>query len=179
MGDAEKLLRFETTVLLHLDAAYNLARWLTQDEFGAEDAVQDASLRALRFFDSQRGPNPKAWFMAIVRNASLDWLNERGRHGIVEEYDDEAHGGAGEPAAPEGPEHAAIRRADARDLHACIAALPVDFREVIVLRELEELSYKEISAIVDVPIGTVMSRLARARDLLAQKMQSSLRKVKS
>jgi RNA polymerase sigma factor (sigma-70 family) len=175
LGDAATLVRFEQAVLVHLDAAYNLARWLTQDEAGAEDAVQEACLRAFRFFEGQHGPSPKAWFMAIVRNASLDWIREHRRGALEEEYDDELHSrsaGTGEP-----PDAAAVRASDARWLHECMARLPHDYREVLVLRELEELSYKEISVIVEVPLGTVMSRLARGRDLLQQRLLASRRKA--
>ncbi len=161
--------RFETSVLAHLDAAYNLARWLTQNDDAAADAVQDASLRAFRFFDSQSGPSAKAWFMAVVRNTCMDWLRDQQKHGRHETYDEDLH--ALPAAARDQPDAALARAAEAGRVHACIAALPPDFREVIVLRELEEMSYKEISAIVDVPIGTVMSRLSRGRDLLQQKLQ--------
>lgn len=159
--------RFEATVLAHLDAAFNLARWMLRDEAMAQDAVQEASLRALRFFEGMHGPSPKAWFMAIVRNACLDRLRENRQRTLEDSYDDEAHAGTADT-----PDATFDKSADARWLYACIAALPVEFREVVVLRELEELSYKEISAIVDVPIGTVMSRLSRGRDLLQRRMRS-------
>jgi RNA polymerase sigma-70 factor (ECF subfamily) len=179
---AVKATRFETTVLVHLDAGYNLARWLTQDELGAEDAVQDACLRAFRFFDSLQGPSPKAWFMAIVRNACLDWIKNNRQRVLEEEYDDDVHGaGAAPPSiAPfESPEAAAVRTAEARWVRDEIAALPHEYREVVVLRELEELSYKEISVIVDVPVGTVMSRLSRGRDLLQQRLLAPRMRMKS
>lgn len=172
MGTEERRARFETSVLTHLDAAYNLARWLTRDDAGAQDAVQDACLKAFRFFDSQRGPSPKAWFMSIVRNASLDWLRERQQGAGDEQYDDDSHAGG------ELPETAAERAQDARNLHECVAALPVEYREVLVLREFEGLSYREIGAIVDVPAGTVMSRLSRGRDLLQRRLLGSRRQVK-
>ncbi len=167
MGDPAARQRFETAVLVHLDAAYNLARWILRDEALAEDAVQEASLRALRFFAGMHGPSPKAWFMAIVRNACLDRLRENRQRALEDSYEDEAHAGTADS-----PEAAFERNADARWLYACICALPVEFREVVVLRELEELSYKEIGEIVDIPIGTVMSRLSRGRDLLGQRMRS-------
>jgi RNA polymerase sigma factor (sigma-70 family) len=176
VSEADKLRHFEATVLAHLDAAYNLARWITRSEFGAEDAVQDACLRAFRFFDGQHGPNPKAWFMAIVRNACMDWLKEQHPRALEDAYDDDAHGFA---AAGSDPDAAAVGGAEARWVRECIAALPPEYREVIVLRELEELSYKEISAVVDVPIGTVMSRLSRGRDLLQQKMLGARERMKS
>ena len=170
---------FERTVLVHLDAAYNLALWLTRDAHGAEDAVQDACVRACRFHASQQGPNAKAWFMAIVRNACLDWLKERSR-GAHDPYDEDTHGVyRGLSETLEGPEAALARSSEARWVRECIAALPREYREVIVLRELEELSYKEISAIVDVPVGTVMSRLARGRDLLQQRLARERRSLPS
>ena len=152
-------------MLAHLDSAFNLARWMLRDVPAAEDAVQEASLRALRFFDDLRGPNPKAWFMTVVRNACLDRLKEDGARREEDSYDDELHG-----TAQGTPEADYERDAEARWLRSCILALPLEYREVVVLRELEELSYKEISAIVDVPIGTVMSRLSRGRDLLQRRM---------
>jgi len=177
LSNAAKLARFEQAVLIHFDAAYNLARWLTQDETGAEDAVQEACLRAFRFFEGQHGPSPKAWFMAVVRNACLDWLKERRRLARDEEYDEDVHG-RGEESG-ESPDVAAARASESRWLRDCIARLPREYREVLVLRELEELSYKEISAIVEVPLGTVMSRLARGRDLLQQRLIQSRKKANS
>ena len=172
--------RFEQTVLVHLDAAYNLARWLTRDEAGAEDAVQDACLRAFRFFDTQHGPSVKAWFIAIVRNACLDWLDAHRESAQHEPYDEDTHGRSAElPGASDSPESAAMRASEARWLRECIATLPREYREVIVLRELEELSYREIGAIVDVPAGTVMSRLARGRDLLQQRHKEKRRRMSS
>jgi RNA polymerase sigma factor (sigma-70 family) len=166
LSDNGKLPRFEAVVLVHLDAAYNLARWLTRDPAGAEDAVQDACLRAFRFFDQLQGPSAKAWFMAVVRHACYDWLQKR-RAGAGDEPFDETLHTAG---AAESLEATAVRESDARWVREGIAALPREYREVLVLRDLEELSYKEISAIVEVPIGTVMSRLSRGRDLLQQRL---------
>ena len=165
---------FEATVVAHLDAAYNLARWLTRDEFAAEDVIQEASLRALRHLRAQPFPHPKAWFMAIVRNASLDWIHAHRRSSGDEPYDEECHGD-GDPQtassrAARDPALEVMQADDARRMRACIERLPREYREVIVLRELEELSYKEISSIVDIPIGTVMSRLSRARDMLQRSM---------
>ena len=174
MHDGSKMARFENMVLLHLDAAHNLARWLTHNDAIAEDAVQDASLRAFRFFDGMQGSSPKAWFMAIVRNACMDCLREQKRNGSPEEFDETQHtiDDAYTSAALDSPERNALRKADAREVHAAIAGLPVEYREVIVLRELEDMSYKEISGVVKIPIGTVMSRLARGRDLLRDRLQS-------
>ena len=169
--------RFEGTVLVHLDAAYNLARWITRDPAGAEDAVQDACVRAFRFFDSQHGASAKSWFLAIVRNACLDWLTAERRGADHESYDEEMHGGA--LTAAESPEAAFARASEARWVREGIATLPREYREVIVLRELEELSYKEIGVIVDVPVGTVMSRLARGRALLSERLTQSRRRSQS
>ena len=173
MRDPAKRKRFEDTVLMHLDAAYNLARWVLRDESAAEDVVQDASLRAFRFFDGMTGPSPKAWFMAIVRNACRDWIKANRERRLEESYEDESHGlqvARSIHVTLESPDVAAERSADARWLRACILSLPIEFREVIMLREFEALSYKEISVIVEVPIGTVMSRLSRGRDLLRQRL---------
>jgi len=169
--------RFEQAVLIHLDAAYNFARWLTHDEAGAEDAVQEACLRAFRFFESQQGASPKAWFMTIVRNACLDWIKANRQRGLEDEYNDDIH--TAENACNESPDLAASRASEARWLRASIAALPRDYREVLVLRELEELSYKEIGAVVGVPVGTVMSRLARGRDLLQQRLLAARSRMTS
>jgi RNA polymerase sigma-70 factor (ECF subfamily) len=172
LNPQQRTARFDAQVLAHLDAAYTLARWITRDEALARDAVQDACLRAFRAFESIAGPNPKAWFLAVVRNACIDLLRRRRGPAEEEAFDDDVHGHADGPGGSAGatPEDIAERASDAQWLHACIDGLPPDYREVIVLRELEELSYREISTVVDIPIGTVMSRLARARDLLQQRM---------
>ena len=167
---------FKQTILAHLDAAYNLARWLTGDAAAAEDLVQEASLRAFRSFHTLSGPNPKAWFMAIVRNLCVDWLRGHRQRDREQEYDDSLHGVIAADT-DRTPEALAIRAAEARHLHAAIAALPLEFREAIVLREMEEMSYKEISAIIHVPIGTVMSRLSRGRDLLALSLRGVARQA--
>ncbi|MBC7778967.1 MAG: sigma-70 family RNA polymerase sigma factor [Proteobacteria bacterium] len=165
--------RFEASVLVHLDAAYNLARWLLRDADAADDVVQDASLRAFRFFDAMQGPTPRAWFMAIVRNACLDWIGMKKRRGVEECYDEAVHGGSVLDAADDAsPESIVVRASAARELHACISRLPREYREVLILREMEELSYREISAVVEVPIGTVMSRLSRGRNQLARLMRA-------
>lgn len=166
--------RFETTILVHLDAAYNLARWVLRDAAAAEDVVQDACIRAFRHFDGMQGPTPKAWFMAIVRHACLDWIGRTKRRGVEESYDESEHGLAvlDVSGTAQSPESLAIRADDIRQLHACVEALPREYREVLILREMEELSYREISAVVGVPIGTVMSRLARGRDQLTKRMRA-------
>ncbi len=154
---------------MHLDSAYELARWITRDAGMAKDAVQDACLRAFRAFDQMQGPNARAWFLAVTRNTCIDLVRDRRGRAVEEQYDEDLHGNGGGGDAMT-PEDIAARASDARWLHGCIESLPREYREVVVLRELQELSYKEISAIVDVPIGTVMSRLARGRDLLQQRV---------
>ena len=163
--------RFAAAVLPHLDAAYNLARWLVRDAHDAQDVVQDALVRALRHFDGFRGGDPRPWLLAIVRNAAFAWLGAR-RPGDVEGPDDELDAALAVGAPPGDPESLAIRRAERRQIDAAIAVLPIAFREALVLRELEELSYRDIARITDVPIGTVMSRLSRARQLLATALRS-------
>ena len=150
-------------MLPHLDAAYNLARWLTRNDHDAQDVVQEAMLRAYRHFDGLRG-EPRPWLLAVVRNACFTWLKAN-RPAEAEPLDDVA-----DDALP-GPEAAVARSVDRRLLNEAIAALPVQFREVLVLRELEDLSYRDIARIAGVPIGTVMSRLSRARRLLGESMR--------
>ena len=158
--------RFEQIIVPHLDAAYDLARWLTKNDADAEDVAQTACLRALQFFDGFHGGNPRAWLLTIVRNAFYTWLEQRdrGAEGVAP-FDEAIH-------TPEGggadPEIALLRQADGQLLRLGFEALPLPFREVIVLRELEGLSYKEIAAVAGIPIGTVMSRLARARRQLQE-----------
>jgi len=152
-------------VLPHLDAAYNLARWLCRSPVDAEDVVQDAMLRAYRSFDQRRGDEVRPWLMRIVRNCCHDRAAQPHRRR-------EAPLGAHAPELVfDGPdaEAQAVRASDARRLRATIATLPDEFREVLILREMEDLSYREIAEVVAVPIGTVMSRLARARALLKDK----------
>lgn len=154
--------RFEQAVLPHLDAAWDLARWLTRNDQDAGDVVQTASLRALQFFDGFQGGNARAWLLTIVRNSFYSWLQQRNRgHEAADPFDEEIHSAA-ESGAPD-PEAELLRQADSRLLRLAFESLPLPYREVMVLRELEGLSYKEIAAIAGIPIGTVMSRLARAR----------------
>ena len=156
--------RFERHVLPHLDAAYNLARWLTRDAHDADDVVQDACMRAMRYLDAMRDGNARAWFLTIVRHATYDWLG-RNRPSEVVQDDGSAIAAAVDHMAVD-PAQAAVRNAEARALADAVGALPLLYREVLILREIEELSYKEIARIVDIPVGTVMSRLARARSML-------------
>jgi RNA polymerase sigma-70 factor (ECF subfamily) len=157
--------RFEQVALPHLDSAYSLARWLTRNDQDAEDVVQEAFVRALRFIDAFHGTEGRAWLLAIVRNTCFSWM-EKNRPAQMQPFDEDSMQPDSQPFP--GPESASERAADSRALHTAIAALPPRLRETLVLRELEELSYKEIARIAEVPIGTVMSRLSRARALLAR-----------
>lgn len=164
--DAHELGRFETVVVPHLDAAYTLARYLTRDEHDAEDVVQDAYLRALKYFDGFRGGeagSARAWLLAIVRNAAYTWRRRRRGDARATAFDEELHSDA---VADEHPEAAMLKEAAGESLRRAVDRLPPEFREVIVLRELNGLSYKEISDVAGVPVGTVMSRLSRARQRL-------------
>jgi RNA polymerase sigma factor (sigma-70 family) len=168
--------RFRELMLPHLDACYNFARCLLHDAAAAEDVVQEAYLRAFRAFPGYRGGEPKAWMLSIVRNCAFTWSKtERGRAAVVSSLDFGRADGTPppEPADPEQetPEAALVRRGEIAAVRAAVAALPEPFRETLVLRELEELSYKEIAAVTSAPIGTVMSRLARARTLLAEALK--------
>lgn len=160
----QKRQKFETQALPHLDAAHNFARWLTRSPVEAEDIVQEAMLRAFRSFDGFRGTEVKPWLLAIVRNC---FITSRGRKPDlpVSEADDS------DPAfideAPD-PESAAISADHLRKLNLLVATIPGEFREVLILREMEDLSYRDIASITGAPIGTVMSRLARARAMLKQ-----------
>lgn len=159
---------FREVMLPHMDAAYNFARYLARDPSGAEDIVQDAFLRAFRSFDSYRGESAKAWLFAIVRNCFYNWIAaNRDRVSISSQASDEA-----QAIDEDTPEVILMRRNAADSVRAMIENLPEPFRETIVLRELEELSYKEIARLTAVPIGTVMSRLARARQMLAALLMS-------
>jgi RNA polymerase sigma factor (sigma-70 family) len=165
-------LRFEQTVLPHLDAAYNLSRWLTASEADADDVTQEACLRALRFFSTHHGQNARAWLLAIVRNTCRTWLEKnrpREVRGWLPEDDTLAA-----VSSELDPVVLAIRRADRETVRQAIEELPLEYREAVVLRELEGLSYKEIAEIVEVPLGTVMSRLSRARDRLEQNLASRI-----
>jgi RNA polymerase sigma-70 factor, ECF subfamily len=159
---------FETLVLPHLDAAYNLARWLLRSDHAAEDAVQDAAMRALRYIDSLRGADARPWLLGIVRNTCFSAL-ERVKSGPQQVDFDEAEFEAALADAPQAGADPAVelqRRHARREIDAAIRALSPPLREVIVLREFEELDYAQIAQIAGVPIGTVMSRLARAREKL-------------
>jgi RNA polymerase sigma-70 factor (ECF subfamily) len=166
MNDEDNWRRFELLALPHLDAAYNLARWLTHNDHDAQDVVQDAAMRAMRYIGGVRAESARGWLLQIVRNTCYTWLKtNRPAERVVLDDVDEAWQDFPAPAADE-PHVAAARRSTRDELNAAIAALPVAYREVIVLRELEDCSYGDIARIAEIPIGTVMSRLARARGLL-------------
>ena len=169
--------RFDAVMLPHLDAAYNLARWLSGSPTDADDVVQEAFLRAFRYFDGYEGDNPRAWLLAIVRNT---WFTEwRRQHNRADStpyddslnVDDQLPGWADESG--DDPEKLAVRQDETELVHRALATLPVEYREVIVLRELEDMSYKDVAAVAGIPIGTVMSRLSRARRLLCTAVRAA------
>jgi RNA polymerase sigma-70 factor (ECF subfamily) len=176
VADADERVRFARTVLPSLDAAYNLARWLARDGNDAADIVQEAALRALRYFPSFRGQNDRAWFLRIVRNTATSWLAARRRDNVVPLVRQEPESGA-DPAPLEiaadtdDPETALARSEERARLVEHLAAMPAELRECLVLREIEDMSYKEIAYVAQIPIGTVMSRLSRARRLLADRLR--------
>jgi RNA polymerase sigma factor (sigma-70 family) len=161
--------RFEAAALPHLDAAYNLARWLLRDDQNARDVVQEAYLRAFRFYDGFNGDDARPWLLRIVRNASYTWLHDSGRDAHNFEFDEERHSQeqASDDARERGnPEQLLLQKIEASRIDAAIEELPLAFREVLILREMDEMPYAEIAQVLAIPVGTVMSRLARARALL-------------
>jgi RNA polymerase sigma-70 factor, ECF subfamily len=154
---------FEQLVLPHLQAGYNLARWLLRNDADAEDVMQEAMVRAFRYFGSFSGLNSRAWLLAVVRNSAYTFLRQNRARELGTEFDETLHGDPAAEQNPETPEVLLLRSAQQRFLNKAVEALPVEFREVFVLREMEGLSYKEIADLAGVPIGTVMSRLSRAR----------------
>jgi RNA polymerase sigma factor (sigma-70 family) len=161
----DKRARFEAQVLPHLDAAYRYARWLARSPHNADDVVQEATLRAYRSFDDLRGIDGKAWLLTIVRNCHLTASKQQQRRRAEPLPEEDEDSGAMMAETPD-PETEAIHRDNQRTLQRLLAALPDEHREVLVLREIEDLEYREIAAITNLPIGTVMSRLARARAAL-------------
>jgi len=168
----EKLTRFEQAISPHLDAAYNLARWLTRNEHDAEDMVQEAYLRAFKFFDAFHGVDARAWLLTIVRNVCYTWLQQNRANESTTMFDVEMHSGDSDSLDPA---TLALQSADQDLIRYALDQLPSEFREVVVLRELEGFSYKEIADIANVPTGTVMSRLARARGRLKQVVADRLK----
>jgi RNA polymerase sigma-70 factor, ECF subfamily len=167
---------FEAVILPHLDAAYNLARWLTRNTADADDVVQEAALRAVTYFSGFRGTNPRAWLLQIVRNvayASKNLVRGAVLVGLPDEGKDSFMPELADPG--DDPETTLVRREEIRHVTRLLAALPAELREALVLREIEELSYKEIAQITETPIGTVMSRLWRGRQLLAAAVKAEQR----
>jgi len=160
-------------MLPHLDAAYNLARWLLGKPEDAQDVAQEACVRALTFFDSFHGEDGRAWLLAIVRNTCYDWLRKRRRDTLMQGEPEDLDAAA--DPAPD-PEVAQLRTADRELVRQGLEALPAEYREVMVLRELEGMSYKQIAQVTGVPIGTVMSRLARGRKRLETHLAAAVRK---
>ena len=163
MQQQNKLATFEEAVLPHLDAAYNLARWLTRNDTDAEDVVQEAYLRAFRFFSGFYGEDGRSWLLAIVRNTSYTWMQHNRSPELSVPVDNELHEIESKDLNPEA---LLVQRADTLMVRQALEELPAEFREVLVLRELEEMSYRDIANVTDLPLGTVMSRLARGRKRL-------------
>lgn len=161
--EQDKLAQFEQSIMPHMNAAYSLARWLASNDSDAQDVVQEAYLRAFKFFAGFRGGNSRAWLLRIVRNAFYDWLKQNRGEERKEPFDEELHDTMDERR---GPDTLLLEKADHELVRKAIASLPVEFREILVLRELEGFSYKEISEVANIPPGTVMSRLARGREQL-------------
>jgi RNA polymerase sigma factor (sigma-70 family) len=172
MSDTARRERFEQTVLPHLDAAYNLARWLTRNDQDAQDVTQEACLRAFRFFDGYQGGNMRAWLLTIVRNTCYTWLHQNRASGSAVEFDEEIH--SDESSGGTDPELQVLASADKETLHRALEELPDIFREALVLREIEGMSYREIADVTSVSLGTVMSRLARGRTRLRQSLSAEL-----
>jgi RNA polymerase sigma-70 factor (ECF subfamily) len=160
---------FEQVFLPHLDAAYNLARWLLRNDQDAEDAVQEAYMRAYKAFARFRGGDGKAWFMTILRNICYTMIKKLRSHETPEPFDEEIH----QPTGGLETQEVFRQKANAESIHCALEKLPGEFREVIVLHDLEGLAYKEIAGVVGIPIGTVMSRLARARGRLRVEILAS------
>jgi RNA polymerase sigma-70 factor (ECF subfamily) len=164
--DTTRRERFEQAVLPHLDAAYSLARWLTRNDQDAQDVTQEACLRAFRFFDGYQGGNMRAWLLTILRNTCYTWLHQNRRPDTTELFDEDIH--SPESSGGVDPEIQLLAVVDKQTLHRALEELPNVFRETLVLREIEGMSYKEIADVTSVSLGTVMSRLARARARLRQ-----------
>ncbi len=170
MEQRNKLALFEATVLPHLNAAYNLARWLLHDDSSAEDVVQESYLRALKYFSGYHGGDSRAWLLTIVRNTSYNWLQQNRSRELTNPIED----AEGLTATEANPEAVLLQRIDHDLLRQALTELPIEFREVLILREMEGFTYKEIAALAELPIGTVMSRLARARARLQERLAGRL-----
>jgi RNA polymerase sigma-70 factor, ECF subfamily len=174
---ADRAAAFEAAVLPHARAAFALASWLTRDPHDAEDVVQEAWLRAFKYFDGFGGGDARSWFLTIVRNSFRRWRERHREAGPVHEVASLDEGDGDEVAAvaspADDPAQALLRESERETVNRAIGELPLDYREVLVLRELEGLSYREIAAIAAIPIGTVMSRLARARERLRARLAAA------
>jgi RNA polymerase sigma-70 factor, ECF subfamily len=174
--------RFEQSVMPHLDAAYNLARWLTRNDHDAEDVVQEAFVRAFRFLDGLRDASARPWLLAIVRNTAYSWMEKNRPAEIVPIDDagtlDDTHESIGHAVPAESnPEVILLQSANRKLVNQALEELPVALREVLVMRELEDMSYKEIAHVAAIPIGTVMSRLARGRAMLRATIENRMKKA--
>ncbi len=173
MSASTKEQRFQTMMLPHLDSAFNLARWLARNHQDAEDIVQEAYLRAFKFFDSFHGEDGRAWLLGIVRNTFYTWYQQNKIQAQSTQFEEELHSvqivdAAAVQFTDNNPEAMLIQKDNRQQMHKALEALSVEFREVMVMRELEDLSYKQIAGIIGLPIGTVMSRLGRGRKQLAE-----------
>ena len=164
MLESDRLPNFNQVLKPHLGAAYNLARWLVRDDHDAQDVLQESLIRAFRFFHGFSGENPRGWLLTIVRNGAYTFLRHNRERELDSQFDEQLHGDAASCGRSSETPEISLRRSDQRRLlQEAVEALPVEFREVFVLREMQGLSYKEIADLAQVPIGTVMSRLSRAR----------------
>ena len=165
MQEENKTAQFEAVTLPLFGAAYNLARWLVRDDRDAEDVVQEAYLRAFRFFGSYRGGDSRSWLLKIVRNTCYTWLQQNRSRELTEPIEDKLDEVG---ISTDNPETILLQNMDAKLVRQALEELPIEFREILIMREMEDLSYKQISSIADLPIGTVMSRLARGRKRLRE-----------
>jgi RNA polymerase sigma-70 factor, ECF subfamily len=173
---------FEQQVMPHLDAAYNLARWLTRNDHDAEDVVQESFMRAMKYFDGMRGTEARPWLLTIVRNTCYTWL-EKNRPADLTPIDEnnlasvEAELATFAPVSMGNPEVILLQSANRKLVNQALEELPVGYREVIVMREIEDMSYKDIASVAGIPLGTVMSRLSRGRELLKTAIENRLRRA--
>jgi len=173
LEEHEKLSHFEQAILPHMDAAYNLARWLARNEQDAQDVVQESYLRAFRFFGGYRGGSSRAWLLKIVRNTFYTWAQQNRMQQLSQPFDEQLHAVESDDASPD---TVLVKKADSQLVRRVLEELPIEFRETLVMRELEGMSYKEIADIADIPLGTVMSRLARGRKELQKRLTELMEK---
>ena len=171
LTDSERLIQFEQLMLPHMAAAYNLARWLTRQDQDASDVTQEAMVRAFTFFKGYHGGDARSWLLVIVRNTCYTWLRKNRSHEFTTNFDLDLHD-AEDPAA--NPEQTSVQSASQELLRKALDEIPLEYREILVLRELEGLSYREICGVTELPIGTVMSRLSRGRTRLQRILQPHL-----